>query len=245
LRRKQTVTTHPAGRPEDGLRLPGSAADVLVLGDSYSNIYSVGELGWGGSAGLSEQLSRFLGRSVDRVSRNDAGAGEARRMLALQDADRLRGKSVVVWQLAARELVSGDWSPVVWNGGSGAARRFFVAPAGDPVEVTAEVVATGRVPEPGQTPYADYLTAVHLGDLRDAASGKALDGEALAYVFTMRDHRPVPAAGLSPGSRVRVRLANYAERSAMLDPLNRGEIDDPELMLETPNFAEWLLPSDS
>jgi hypothetical protein len=85
------------------------SADVLVLGDSFANIYSLASLGWGDSAGLVEQLSYVLGRPIDRIIQNDDGAFATREMLRQSGADRLSGKRVVIWQFAARELAFGDW----------------------------------------------------------------------------------------------------------------------------------------
>jgi alginate O-acetyltransferase complex protein AlgJ len=91
---------------------PEVAADVLLLGDSFSNIYSAAGMGWGEDAGLAEQLSFELGRPVDALVRNDSGAYATREMLSRELArgfDRLAGKRVVIWQFAARELAIGDW----------------------------------------------------------------------------------------------------------------------------------------
>jgi hypothetical protein len=62
-------------------------------------------------------------------------------------------------------------------------------------------------------------------------------------VWTMRDRQLLPAEALRPGSKVRARLSNYSERAAALDSLNRGELEDVALLLETPNFAEWISPT--
>lgn len=86
-------------------------ADVLVLGDSFSNVYALESMGWGTSAGLAEQLSYTLRRPVDRLVQNDEGAFATRAMLR-QDPDRLDGKRVVVYQFAARELAFGDWKVI-------------------------------------------------------------------------------------------------------------------------------------
>ena len=83
-------------------------ADVLLLGDSFTNIYSLESMGWGTSAGLAEQLSYVLGRPVDRLVQNDEGAFATRAMLH-REPDRLNGKRVVIHQFAARELSFGDW----------------------------------------------------------------------------------------------------------------------------------------
>jgi hypothetical protein len=86
-------------------------ADVLVLGDSFTNIYSLESMGWGTAAGFAEQLSYTLRRPVDRLVQNDEGAFATRAMLQ-RESDRLDGKRVVVYQFAARELASGDWKVI-------------------------------------------------------------------------------------------------------------------------------------
>lgn len=86
---------------------------VLLLGDSFAGIYSRPELGWGSGAGLGEQLAAELGVAVDVVTVNAGGAAGSRRRLVgeiAQDRDRLAGTRVVVWEIASRELVHGNWS---------------------------------------------------------------------------------------------------------------------------------------
>ncbi len=95
--------------PDGTLWRPDRSADVLVLGDSFSNIYSLASLGWGDAAGLVEQLSHALARPVDRIVQNDDGAFATRAMLLQGGPDRLAGKRVIIWQFAERELAFGDW----------------------------------------------------------------------------------------------------------------------------------------
>jgi len=87
-------------------------AEILFLGDSFANIYSLPTLGWGSAAGLVEHVSASLGRSVDVLNLNDNGSYGTRLMLAgqiRQGRDRLAGKKVVVYEFASRELAFGDW----------------------------------------------------------------------------------------------------------------------------------------
>jgi hypothetical protein len=87
-------------------------SEILLLGDSFSNVYSDPTLGWGGGAGLAEQLSFHLQRPLDKLAVNAGGALQARmqlqRALSAGD-DRLKGKKVLVYQFATRELSQGDW----------------------------------------------------------------------------------------------------------------------------------------
>ncbi len=100
-----------SGRPWQ----PELRAEILLLGDSFTNVYSQPDVGWGRSAGLAEQLSFHLERPVDRLAINAGSATATRRRLAQEMAsgkNRLAGKRLVVWQFAIRELTVGDWEPV-------------------------------------------------------------------------------------------------------------------------------------
>lgn len=87
-------------------------SEILLLGDSFSNVYSDPTLGWGAGAGLGEQLSYHLQRPLDKLTVNAGGALQARKHLqrALSAGEgRLAQKRVVVYQFATRELSHGDW----------------------------------------------------------------------------------------------------------------------------------------
>jgi len=113
----QRVTIHEvrdgAGAPWE----PDENGEVLLLGDSFTNVFSMESMGWGASAGLGAQLARALGRGVDVIAQNDSGAFATREALARAlraGEDRLAGKKAVVWEFASRELSVGDWKPVDW-----------------------------------------------------------------------------------------------------------------------------------
>ena len=115
LNRPESVTIHRVLDADGQPWRPSRSADVLVLGDSFSNIYSLASLGWGDSAGLVEHLARVLDRPVDRIVQNDDAAYATRERLRQDMAsgsDRLRDKRVVVLQFAARELAAGDWKRI-------------------------------------------------------------------------------------------------------------------------------------
>ena len=90
-------------------------ASVLLLGDSFSNVFSDVSLGWGSGAGLAEQLSFHLARPVDKIARNAGGAlgsRQALRQAVQQNPERLEDKQLVIYQFAVRELSQGDWRRV-------------------------------------------------------------------------------------------------------------------------------------
>jgi hypothetical protein len=79
------------------------ASPVLLLGDSYTNIYRRPEMDWGEGAGLGEQLMLRLGVGVQVIAVNGGGATTVRESLARKPAALAR-KQVVVWACTARDL---------------------------------------------------------------------------------------------------------------------------------------------
>ncbi len=113
----QSVIVHSVHDAQDNPWQADEQADVLLLGDSFTNIFSLEGMGWGEAAGLAPQLSLALDRPVDVIAQNDSGAYATRQTLARELAsgsDRLQGKRVVIWEFASRELSVGDWKRLDW-----------------------------------------------------------------------------------------------------------------------------------
>src|SRR5947207_14821066 len=146
--RPETVTIH-----EVSPWRASKDADVILLGDIFSNIYSLAALGWGESAGFAEQLSRALGgHPLDSILRNSDGAFATRENLSRDLArgrDRLAGKQLVIWEFAARSLAFGDWKLLEMKLGQPMPARFIVPKACETVSATGTVEAISTVPRPG------------------------------------------------------------------------------------------------
>jgi alginate O-acetyltransferase complex protein AlgJ len=221
---------------------PSKDADILLLGDSFSNIFSLDALGWGESAGFAEHLSRALGsRPLDCILRNSDAAFATREMLGRELArgrDRLGGKKLVVWEFAARELAFGDWKMIEMKLGQPQPSRFFVPKAGEEVVVSGTVEAVSTVPRAGTMPYKDHILALHLTDL--AREGRREEGgpESLVYLWSMRDDVLTPAARLRPGDQVTLRLRAWADVAEQYEKINRSEVEDPAVQLQEPCWGE-------
>ncbi|SMP38255.1 SGNH hydrolase-like domain-containing protein, acetyltransferase AlgX [Desulfonatronum zhilinae] len=221
---------------------PDLTADVLLLGDSFTNIFSLEPMGWGEAAGLAEHLSLALQRPVDRIARNDHGAFATREILARELArgrDRLEGKRVVIHQFAVRELAVGDWKLIDLELGEPLPSLFFQPEPNHPLEVRAVVAAASPVPRPGSVPYADHILSLHLVDLEHDGALLA-DPQAVVYVWGMRDNVWTPAARLRPGDEVAIRLQAWTDVADAYDGINRSELDDFALQLEEPTWGEIL-----
>ncbi|HEV2840567.1 MAG TPA: hypothetical protein VGW39_04510 [Chthoniobacterales bacterium] len=221
---------------------PSKEADILLLGDSFSNIFSLDALGWGESAGFAEHLSRALGgRPLDCILRNSDAAYATREILGRDLArgrDRLAGKKLVVWEFAARELAFGDWKLIEMKLGQPLPAKFFVPKTGEQIVASGSVEAISAVPRPGSVPYADHILALHLINI--TVEGHEIDEgvEALVYIESMRDNVLTAAAGLRPGDRVKLRLRAWADVSERYEKINRSEIDNPDVQLEEPCWGE-------
>lgn len=228
-----------------GFWRPDPKAQVLFLGDSFANIYSLEPMGWGESAGLVEHLSRELGLGVDAICRNDAGSHATRDMLARElrrGHDRLAGKKIVIWEFATRELSWGDWKLLPLVVSQKKPSGFFVPAAGQSVEVQGVVRATSAVPRPGSVPYKDHIFTIHLTDIQSGQQPSVAGKEAVVFAWSMRDNHATPACRYRPGDTIRLRLRAWSGVAAQYEAINRSELDDEDLLLAEPAWAEAVEP---
>jgi len=220
---------------------PDRDADVLVLGDSFTNVYSLEAMGWGEAAGLVEQLSFLMQRPLDRIARNAGGALATRQMLSRELArgrDRLAGKKLVIWQFAARELSAGDWKPLTMALGKPRPPAFLTLRPGETFTFSGVIHSITPAPRPGTVTYKDHIIAALLVDLA-GHKGKPLESSrALVYVWSMRDSVWTPAARFRAGQRITVRARPWADVADKYEGINRAELDDPDIAAEEPCWAE-------
>lgn len=110
----ETIQHQAVAGPDGTPWAPDLSGKVLLLGDSFANIFEVEGMGWGAHGGLAAWLSLLLQQPLDTITQNGDGAHATRLRLtqALQRGeDRLAGKSIVIFAFAARELSLGEWKP--------------------------------------------------------------------------------------------------------------------------------------
>lgn len=200
---------------------PRGGAPVLLLGDSFTNVFATADLGWGEGAGLAEQLACELGMPVGRIARNAGGAHASRAELARAIArgeKPLAGVRAVVWQFATRELSQGDWSLV----------GLASLPAGseDPAGVALDagwtkgrILAVATAPRAGDAPYREALGAIAV---------ELAGGPAVVYVWVRREGEATELARLRAGAEIELHLRAWAEAGGGLDAVQRFELDGEE-----------------
>jgi alginate O-acetyltransferase complex protein AlgJ len=239
---REMVTIHPVVTRSKKLWQPSTSAEVLLLGDSFANIFSLAGMGWGEGSGLGEQLSFSLGRPIDVLLQNDSGAFATRELLAAELArgrDRLAGKKVVIWQFASRELSSGNWKILPLELRHPRGSDFLDLTAKKPVEVTAVVAAVSSSPVPGSVPYPDNIITLHLVDIRELETGLER-GQALVYCWGMRDNILTHFARIRSGEKIKIRLVDWDSVAPEYSSYRRSTLGDDMLELELPVWGETL-----
>jgi alginate O-acetyltransferase complex protein AlgJ len=232
-----------AGQPWE----PRRTADVLVMGDSFCNIYSRPEMGWGETAGFAEHLNVALGRDVDRIVINAGGASSTREELVRRLAtgqDPLAGKQLVILEFATRELAFGDWKLIELPEGQHSSTGPAALPeprssTDEAIIVQGHVKTSSRPPQPGSVPYRDCVIAVHLTQTRPVTGG-AIEDDLLIYTMGMLDNRWLPATSISSGTNIKCRLRHWSAVEDKYGSVNRAELDDLDLLLLPTYWAEEM-----
>ncbi|MGV3614961.1 MAG: alginate O-acetyltransferase AlgX-related protein [Fimbriimonas sp.] len=209
-------------------------ADVLLLGDSFANIFSLGGMGWGESAGLAERLSYALQRPVDKMVINAGGAFSSRQDLQARMArgdDRLAGKKVVIWEFSMRDLAQGDWKMIQLKQSS--ASKPSTSEVAQEMTVTGRIAEKANPPQPGQVPYKDCVIALHLTDLK-VEGGTLADKDIVVYVWGMQDNKLVDSSYAKDGT-VTLKLTPWNKAEGKYGGYNRMELENLDA-LDWPAF---------
>ena len=223
---------------------PTRNASVLLLGDSFANIYDLPSMGFGSHAGLAAHLSLKLESGVDAITRNAGGAAATRQGLAddlLRHAalisrgetptsrERLADTRVVVWQFAMRELSFGNWRPVQLPIADpphfGQNTIDANANVSTPIEGT--VIQLTHAPDPASVPYKDAVIALHLGSV----SGLGDTTEIMIFGLGMSDRERTALDAVDVGDVVHLSVQPWSAVESTHGGLNRIELDDPDFSL--------------
>jgi alginate O-acetyltransferase complex protein AlgJ len=207
-----TVTTEQVIDPSTGgpVSRDNPDSEVVLLGDSFSNVYSTEEkdergMKWGTGAGFGEHLMKELGRPIQVIAVN-GGAPTATRKL-LNKKTGVTGKKLVIWSFATRELITPDteWELVR------VVDEVKRAAAAGPLVVTAEIVKTSTPPRPGVDPYPEALTCT-LYRVLEVEEGSYEDEELVAIEWVMKEFKLLPAAEYGVGEIMRLTLVPWDDK---------------------------------
>ena len=209
---QQTVTVHRISDAEHGTAwAPETSADIVLLGDSFSNIYSAEAMGWGGAAGLGAQLSRFLERPIDVIARNGSGATVTRQEFAARPNPFL-GKRVVIWEFAVRELANQNWIPIPVDppraapGNPGNGKQPTPKPA-EQLTLVGELLTKVRSFDVDE--YPDVLLTLRF-KVREVKSGTYTAQEVVVNMYGAKNRKLLPAATYRLGQACHLTISSEA-----------------------------------
>lgn len=221
-----------------------SASPIVLLGDSFVNIFHDPSLGFApqGSAeaiqaGFAQHLMAELGTGIDAIATNGGGASTVREQFAKKPDDVVRAKKLVIWVLAARDLFLArtdamanqvEWKSVTFNPQTTDARPKALA--GDSLSVEATVVEISEFPaNPKVTPYADALVSVKYRV--DAVKHGSLEEKEIVVVHWLFKKREfLPAAKLKPGQNCVLNLVPWTDK---LEAYHKRLLDDFGSVVDT------------
>jgi len=228
---------------------------VVLLGDSFVNIFDDPTLGFENPekpderirAGFAQHLSLLLEGPLDVIAMNGKGSTGVRREFAQRYDDEVRSKKLVIWVIAARDLLLSrtaardaniDWSPVTFsekkspnapdaNGVVGTPP----ATAGEGVVVEATLSEKSANQDINGTPYTNALhTAVY--DITAVTSGAIEAKQILGVQWTFKEKVMQPTAGFATGKRYRLTIIPWDKKKEMEPSFGNINLQDESTVFD-------------
>jgi SGNH hydrolase-like domain, acetyltransferase AlgX len=211
-------------QPPSGALFPDPASPLVLLGDSFVNLFDDPGLGFplpgGGTssrAGLAWHLAGKLGSAPDVHAVNGEGASGVRRWLAQRGETVVRSKKLVIWVIAERDLFLSrsvaKANRITWD------RVVVSEPASSPAGpgpselgiVEAEAIELADIPDPRRANYENALYTVQY-KVRKTLSGPAPAAafEVVHWAFKKRELQPT--ARIEAGRTYRLKLDPWSTR---------------------------------
>ncbi|MBN2340288.1 MAG: hypothetical protein JXX29_05555 [Deltaproteobacteria bacterium] len=211
---------------------PETSAPVLLLGDSFSNIYSLEGMNWGTSAGLAEHISYRLQQPIDAIRINDNGSFATRAYLSRlqqQGKNRLSGKKVVIYQFAIRELAKGNWKTQLPMTPKQAPRADALLRG----SVSGTVSALKPISRNDDSTYRDCLIPIVLKN-PTPKNGTAFQQDIIVYVWGMRNGKRTEWNQKRIGESISLRITPFEEQESRMGSFRRLDFtDEAHLLLPT------------
>ena len=229
--------------PPPGVIFPDRNSPLVLLGDSFVNIFDDAGLGFqrpdesaNSRAGLAWNFGKELGMAPDVYAVNGDGATGVRRWLAQRGESVVRSKKLVIWVIAERDLflsrTVAKANQVTWEQVSIAADPPVGTPPPlpdqlgnvEPIIVEAEALELAEQPDPRRANYENALFTIRY-QVGKVISGKLLERviEAEHWLFKKRELQP--ASRIEAGLRYRLTLEPWSRHPELL-PVNRSELSD-------------------
>jgi hypothetical protein len=205
-------------------------APIALLGDSFVNVYDDPSLGFENPVdsgerirgGFAQHLSLLLNQPLDVIAMNGRGATGVRRELAMRHDDQVREKKLVIWVIAARDVLLSrtaakeaniEWGFVQFNPKrSPDASDIPPAAQSEQVVVEATLAEKSKNQEVVGTPYTNALhTATY--DVTRVVEGTLEAKQVTGVQWTFKEKVMQPTAGFQVGKTYRLTLVPWDSKT--------------------------------
>ena len=191
---------------------------IVLLGDSFTNIFHQEDMKWGETAGFAEHLSLELGVGLDTIAQNGQASTGVRRNLAMRQGAvaLMKRKKAVLWAIAARDLFLSE-TPARETGVEWKDVEFQDTPLpspgqAGPVRLRGELVFKSPFLDPTTAPYEASLYAAEY-EVKEVLEGSYEADTALVFQWAFRNRRLEPSAAYQVGEIHELTLVPLSEKS--------------------------------
>jgi len=216
--------TQVLGTDGEPVSIYDTASPVVLLGDSFTNIFSDEKMAWGGHAGFAQHLSKELGMTIDTIAQNGQASTGVRKTLASRPGavESMKKKNVVVWAIAARDLFLSEtpareaqvyWDDVEFSTAPAEAPAPAAAGTGDAgLKVRAKMITKSAFANPQDVPYPDALYACEY-EVEEVLQGE-LEAETFwVFHWAFRERKLLSSSRYEEGDVREMTLAPFAEQT--------------------------------
>ncbi|MFK5921068.1 MAG: hypothetical protein QM496_02740 [Verrucomicrobiota bacterium] len=217
-----------------------SQSPIVLLGDSFVNIYDDARTGFGDpnwkskdeddsepliGAGFAQHLAAELQTTLNSYTSNGGGATQVRKDFAQRPDNEVRTKKLVVWVLASRDLLLSEtpgtlagirWRDVEFS------KRISTTPSqpasqtAKPLVIEATLKERTALQDPQSTPYKEAIySAIFTLDKKAADKLEIEDNEVPAYLWGFRKRTVVASGRLEAGKKYRLTLVPWASKTKL------------------------------
>ena len=246
FQRESTLITPVSGFVSD------PNAEVVLLGDSFTNIYSSATLNWGENAGLAPYLALKMGRSLDVIARNGQGSTGVRQELAARGKEHLRKKKTVIWAIAARDLFLSETAAregnVTWEDVAipdipdTATKPGGASEKTESLQLTGTLIMKSAIKDPNSVTYKNAIFWCEY-QVDEITAGEYEGETILVKDWAFRDKKLTSASRRKVGDKVSLNLVPFANRTKLQNEQEFNDIDfevDVDKLLMLPYWSEPL-----
>lgn len=243
------------GSEQQFLRVVGEGtedkyAPMVLLGDSFVNIFDDPSIGFGDPsdpekrirAGFAQHLSLLLNQPLDVIAMNGKGSTGVRREFAKRTDDQVREKKLVIWVIAARDVLLSrtaahqaniEWDFVKFNPNK-SPDALDISPgttASSSIVVEATLSEKSANQDAVGTPYRDALHAA-VYEVGSVVDGELAAKQVVGIQWTFKDKVMQPTSSFTVGRKYKLTLVPWDGRKE-LHGLN---LQDDTLAFDAPRF---------